>query len=392
MALTDTKLRRLLNKTSNSVSVLSDRDSMGARISPKGKIVFQYRYRYNEKQKRFDIGTYPALSLSDARQRIPELRDIVTQGYDIKEYYKQEKAFVFKPMLDDCITLFMDKYVSELRASTIRLYYYTLVRHAKGKINKPVEAVSKVEWHSFFEAVEKDSTPYVVNTLIKQLKTCLRFCSERGYLSGHILNEIATRSVGVKSKSRDRTPTVKEIKLIIDEIGRSKSLVTSQKTVKLIILTGARCGEVRRMEIKDIDFENRIWTVPATKSKTHSKIIRPLAPEAFKIVEEQRDLFGKFTDYLFPATTYMNAITSQTINKFCRCIRGRLDIEDWTAHDFRRSISTTLVDEGVEPYVTEKILGHSLGGVFSIYNKSSFIDDQLRAYKKWETLILTGNT
>lgn len=123
------------------------------------------------------------------------------------------------------------------------------------------------------------------------------------------------------------------------------------------------------------------------KSKTNIKIIRPLASQAISILKEQVELFSEFTRFVFPSATYQNAISQQTINKFCRSVRNRMNLESWTVHDFRRSISTILVDEGVEPYITDKLLGHSLGGVFSIYNKSNFITEQLSAYTKWESII-----
>jgi site-specific recombinase XerD len=105
------------------------------------------------------------------------------------------------------------------------------------------------------------------------------------------------------------------------------------------------------------------------------------------ILKEQVELFSEFTRFVFPSATYQNAISPQTINKFCRAVRNRMNLESWTVHDFRRSISTILVDEGIEPYITEKLLGHSLGGVFSIYNKSNFITEQLSAYTQWEDIL-----
>lgn len=387
MSLSDTKLRSLLNKPFDSIRVFKDRDSMSVRVSPKGKIVFQYRYRFEGKQRRYDMGVYPALSLSDARKLVPTLRDIVSSGCDIKEYYSKDSIENAQPSLDDCIDLFMSKYVPKLRASTQSVYYYSLGKHAKGKIKTPVEDVTKPEWYRFFDEVEKNSTGYVAQTLVKQLKTCLRYCSERGFIKKHSLNDIATKSVGHTSGIKDRTPSIVEIKQILREIERSQCLVSTKNTVKFIVLTGARCGEVRKMELSDVDFENKLWTLPADKSKMNIKIIRPLAPQAITILKEQVELFSEFSRFVFPSATYQNAISSQTINKFCRAVRDRMNLESWTVHDFRRSISTILVDEGIEPYIAEKLLGHSLGSVFSIYNKSNFITEQLSAYTKWEILL-----
>ena len=67
MALTELWLKSQLNKPREQVEEHADRDAMSVRISKKGKIVFQLRYRFAGKAERLDLGTYPHLSLKDAR-------------------------------------------------------------------------------------------------------------------------------------------------------------------------------------------------------------------------------------------------------------------------------------------------------------------------------------
>jgi hypothetical protein len=56
--------RRLCPKT----EVVADRDGLGVRISPKGKLTFQFRYYYDGRPDRVDISSYPRMSLTDARE------------------------------------------------------------------------------------------------------------------------------------------------------------------------------------------------------------------------------------------------------------------------------------------------------------------------------------
>jgi Arm DNA-binding domain len=62
--------------------VRTDRDGLGARVSPKGKITFQLRYYYNgsEAAKRVDLGSYPAMPLVEARQETLRLRGLIEKG------------------------------------------------------------------------------------------------------------------------------------------------------------------------------------------------------------------------------------------------------------------------------------------------------------------------
>ena len=74
MALSETWLKSQLGKDRDKIEEFADRDAMGVRITPKGKIVFQLRYRYNGKQHRLDLGSYPNLSLKNARAEADRLR------------------------------------------------------------------------------------------------------------------------------------------------------------------------------------------------------------------------------------------------------------------------------------------------------------------------------
>ncbi|MGX8942144.1 Arm DNA-binding domain-containing protein [Symbiopectobacterium sp. Eva_TO] len=64
MALSDTKLRSLLGKSQGSRTELTDGDGLSARVSPKGAIAFQFRYRWNGQPQRLTIGKYPAMPIS----------------------------------------------------------------------------------------------------------------------------------------------------------------------------------------------------------------------------------------------------------------------------------------------------------------------------------------
>ena len=66
MALSEAWLKAQLGKDREKIEEFADRDAMGVRITPKGKIIFQLRYRYNGKQNRLDLGSYPKRHLQNS--------------------------------------------------------------------------------------------------------------------------------------------------------------------------------------------------------------------------------------------------------------------------------------------------------------------------------------
>lgn len=76
MALTDAWLKANSGKRGEGIRERADRDGLGVRVTPVGKVIFQMRYRYNgsANAKRLDLGTYPAMSLREARAEHLRLR------------------------------------------------------------------------------------------------------------------------------------------------------------------------------------------------------------------------------------------------------------------------------------------------------------------------------
>jgi len=124
--------------------------------------------------------------------------------------------------------------------------------------------------------------------------------------------------------------------------------------------------------------EDWIWTVPKEHSKGGTKILRPipviLRPLVKELIEKNRD-----TGLLLGCIKKPEAVS-----QWGRGIYKRLGhSEPWTLHDLRRTFSTTLNNMGVAPHVVEQLLGHSLGGVMAVYNRSQYLPEKLDALNQW---------
>lgn len=84
---------------------------------------------------------------------------------------------------------------------------------------------------------------------------------------------------------------------------------------------------------------------------------------------------------LFPGQELDKAIDRSSANLYMKKLRDKIDIPEWRTHDFRRSLVTNLSGEGIMPHVTEKMLGHELGGVMAVYNKHDWLQEQKEAYE-----------
>lgn len=88
--------------------------------------------------------------------------------------------------------------------------------------------------------------------------------------------------------------------------------------------------------------------------------------------------------------------TPEAVSQLCRKLWQRLGHnEKWTIHDLRRTLATLISDLGVAPHVVEQLLGHSLGGVMAIYNRSQYLPEKRAALDMWlehiNTISLAAN-
>lgn len=91
MAITDSWLRSVNGKPQQKMLTKSDRDGLSVRVTPLGKVVFQFRYRWNNKGERIDIGTYPATGLKEARDSAVFYRGEIEQHRNPKVVKRVKK-------------------------------------------------------------------------------------------------------------------------------------------------------------------------------------------------------------------------------------------------------------------------------------------------------------
>lgn len=392
MALTDTKLRKYLSKSQENEIVISDRDGLSARISKNGTITWQYRYRFNNKAARLKLGRYPDLSIEDARNKIPELRNWLAEGRNPSSEKKRHKVNIEgRPTLDECAEEWLTKYVNRtLKEQTKMLYQHTVKKYFKNQFAQPVEDITLRDWLSYFDNIADKSSPKMAGTALRRLKTMLSWCIRRGLIDGSPVMNLLVKDVGEKSSIGSRVLSLDEVAKTWLEIERAKASPANKICIQLLILTGARQSEIRLARWEHFNFEAGIWTVPSEISKTNKPIRRPIPEKAKQLLDQLALIYGK-DGFIIPGQKSDKAITTHSVNRFAKRIWNKLydthKMPEWTPHDFRRTLVTRLSEKQVMPHVTEKMLGHVLGGVMGVYNKHDWLEEQLTGYNLWAGLI-----
>jgi len=155
----------------------------------------------------------------------------------------------------------------------------------------------------------------------------------------------------------------------------SQTTPATKTCIKLIMLTFDRNSEMREAPLAEFDLDRGIWILPA------------LSEQVIQLIRSLDVVYGKSRTFLIPGQNKNKPLTMHALNRFVRRLNDKMKVEHFTPHDFRRTGSTRLSENGVMPYVTEKMLGHELGGILAVYNKHDWIDEQLVAYTLFSKIL-----
>ncbi|HAJ6812204.1 tyrosine-type recombinase/integrase [Escherichia coli] len=373
--LTDTKLRKALGKRREKVEVLSDSNGLNVRLSITGGVTFFYRYRWQSKPVQLSIGDYPAVSLSQARDRRQQFRTWLSEGFDPRQKVLVEKNERLEALtVDDAYEYWVNHYCIPEGIIKIDANGKSFNKHISPRIGKAiVDQTSKANW---LEVFDKMGRTVIAGEMLSLTKRALRFCHNRGVIKNNPLESLRRSDVGMASKMKERRLSDDEIKIVWDALF---SMPPSQQLViRFMLLTGCRAAEIRKSKWEWFDLNDKTWTVPAEDYKTGRTIRRALPEVAIRLLKEHKR--GSATKHVLtpaqfrdkedvpPGQTLVSTYSAQVIRK--------TGMKEWSLHDLRRTVATRSSELGAPPHVIEKLLGHQMSGVMARYNLHDYMGDQ----------------
>lgn len=400
MALTDKFLKTTLNKPQEKRFFVSDRDSMGARISTTGTITFQLRYRWPNATKNsgyeqvwFDLGNYPQMSLKQAREDAIKWKRLVKEGKDPRIVRKTAVSEnLNKVTVGYLVEEWFTKVCAVEKKNAQKLYKGPLDKYVVSQFGDlPWDDVTLQGWLKMLEQV-KAKYPIRSNQLLTSIKQIGKWAIKRNFITENPLQNIGAKDLGIIKVPRERALSNIELHYVIRALDECRMSRKNALLVYLLLFFGCRTQELRCAERSHFDFDKMIWTVPPELNKVSRKekpaaIQRPIIDEIKPYIEAAFNLSGS-NKYMF-TNENSDKVMGRTCTlplprHICNYSKKHLayEIEDFTCHDLRRTARTNW-SELTQPHVSEKMLGHKLGGVFETYDKHSYLKEQAEAYKAW---------
>lgn len=352
--LTDLTVRRL--PIPERDRFVSDGSNLYLRLRPSGHKSWVVRRRRGQAIEKVTLGSYPDMSLAEARQKAGEIdtgldRANVTLRQALDQYFED----VVRPRYR--------------RWRQVMLYVDQFAREEPRLAATRLQEVQTAQLTTALKRWAKRA-PVGANRLLAIIRQALGYAKELGWIRVSPLEGVGRRAAGGThaERSRDRVLTDAEIRALWRVEHRHGDLL------RFLLLTGARIGEAQKATWEHVDLAAARWTIPVEHSKNKRAHWCALPRQALEILARQdrnrQRVFGIASDTAVQAW----------VRRWCKA--HSID-PAFVPHDLRRTFATRASEIGIAPHVVEKLLNHSLGGVAGIYNRAHFEAERVAAAQQW---------
>ncbi|MFT3803408.1 MAG: tyrosine-type recombinase/integrase [Burkholderiaceae bacterium] len=402
MALSDAAVRQA--KAVGKPYTLGDIDGLSLAVSERGGRSWHFRYIWAGKQKRMSLGTYPELSLREARALRDEARALLAKGINPKVDRKRKRQAVRLAGQHSFQALFKQWVehrrleLKEGRNSTlaqIQRIFDKDVLPALGNISVHdvrrsdlLEVVARIEERKAHTTAEK------VRTWFNQL---FRFIMVK--VDGLEVNPASDLDVLALPKPPVlhnpflRLPEVPEL---LQKIRHYRGKTATQLGIRLLFLTGVRTGELRLATPDQFDLNQGLWIIPPEVVKQLQNDMRkkgkrpqdippyivPLSVQAMEIVRYLLERVKPAQRYLLAHRSDLKKRISENTINYALTRMGYKDL--LTAHGIRGTISTALNEFGYPKNWVDAQLSHSdPNQVSAAYNHAMFVEPRRKMMQDW---------
>lgn len=400
--LTDVMVRQA--KVTGSPYTIADFDGLYLHISAVGTKAWYFRYTWLDQRARLSLGSYPELSLREARELRDQARALIAKGINPRLDRKQKRQAT-KLAGENTFMAVYEKWMEhrqltleEGRQSSLsqirRVFKKDVFPHLKRltiyEITRPIllEIIGRIEKRESLSVAEK------VRTWFKQLFDYAMVVIPA--METNPANDLHVVAVPLPPVEHNPFLRMQELPEFLQTMRKYPGMLKTQLAIRLLLLTGVRTGELRLATPDQFDLDRGLWIIPVMSLKQRKMLTRkkrrsvadippyivPLSVQAIELVQHMLDAFKPAQKYLFPGVKRISEKMSEnTVNKAIKILGydGRL-----TGHGIRATISTALNELGYPKVWVDSQLSHAdPNRISATYNHAEYVEQRRVMMQDW---------
>jgi integrase len=351
-------------------------------ITPEGGKWWRCRYRWQGKEQTLSLGTYPKVTLRQARLAREAIQKQLREGVNPSEARKASDTALqdtFEVLARDWHTARAPRWSTGHAARLLR----DLEKDVFPWLGlKPIRTLTALDLKAILQRIQERGALDSAHRVLQVCGQVFRYA-----IAGHQAerNPAADLKGWLPSPARTHFATITEpqaIGALIRALDGYPGSFPVHCALRLAPRLMVRPGELRRAEWQEIDWAAAEWRIPALKMKMREAHIVPLSQQALAILKELQPLTGRGR-YLFPSIRHHDRPMSEnTINAALR--RLGYAQNEICGHGFRAMASTRLNEQGWSPDVIERQLAHAeRNKIRAAYNRAQYLPERRQMMQAW---------
>lgn len=369
------------------------RTGLGVRIAPTGRKSWLYMYRFEGRPRRMTLGVYPRLGLADAHVLHANARKTKEGGVDPGAVLvEQKRAERHAETVKDLINEYLERYARPNKRSAT-----ADERALKKEVeplwgNRKAKSITRRDVIKLLDDIVTRGSPVMANRLLEMIRRMFAFAVERDTLETSPCQMVKAPA---KETSRDRVLTSVEIQTFSQGLHKANMSSLTALSLRLMLVTAQRRAEIVAAPWVEFDLGERVWEIPAGRTKTGNTHRVPLSPMALDLLADIREA-SKDSPWLFPSPKDDKpmdpAVVSHAVrNTFQADAERKENGQDlvWsglgrlTPHDLRRTAASHMTEIGISRLVVSKILAHVDSSTTGVYDRYEYWPEKCSAMNAW---------
>lgn len=387
MPLTDTAIRAI--KPTTKTAKLFDGGGLYLEVAPSGGKWWRLKYRFQGKEKRISLGTYPTVGLKEARERREQAKKLLEQSVDPSDQRKEAKAAVAAIEQEQTTTFeaVARDWFSKKKAAWTPGHQKKILSRLENQLfpilgSRPF---SSLEPADFLSAIQKAEARGAIETAHRLAQLCGQV-SRYARIVGHTRYDVAaglTEALTPVQTNHYATITnpaeVGHLLRAIDAYTGEPSICFALKILPFVFV---RSIELRGAKWDEFDFDAATWIIPAERMKMKRTHTVPLARQVVAQLHNLRTLTGS-EHFLFPSLySHSRPISDMGLLNALRRMGYAKGV--MTIHGFRSMASTLLNEQGYRADVIEAQLAHGeKNAIRAAYNHAEYLPERHRMMQEW---------
>ncbi len=371
--LTDRKV-----KTLKGPNRIGDGGGLWLSVQNSGAKQWTVRFTLDGKRREMGLGSYPIISLEEAREKALEARRLVKRGVDpITDKRRSSSILSFAQAAREVHSINAPSWKNAKHGAQFISTLETYAFPHFGDLS-----IASVQSHHILSALQPIwlGKPETARRVKQRIGKVMEWAMAQGW---RVDNPVDAATAGLPKqnaqKNHRKALPYRDVPALIDAVQASGAAPLTKLALEFLILTAGRSGEVRESTWSEVNDTERLWVIPGDRMKAGQEHRVALSGRAFQILEKARP-HSDGSDLVFSGSRYGKPLSDATLRKLVRALGFEVDI-----HGFRSSFRTWASEQtDYAREIPEMALAHSVGNaVERAYARTDLLDKRRALMEDW---------